>query len=148
MAKTNHSLLDDNFYPVTSQRRVEKESDELLYTARSFVMVRNGQPLALERRATHVDNSLPQNCNIFSVLSIFKYNPGKTGNKFITSSIIPIQRYHSDEFQRKRKLGPPTKLIKGVFIHFLTIFSTFLTRWNIVKIFRRIIHRRNDFSSI
>ena len=30
-------------------------------------------------------NFLPQNCDIFSVLSIFKYNPGKANNKFITS---------------------------------------------------------------
>ena len=27
----------------------------------------------------------PKNCNILSVLSIFKYNTGKTNNKFITS---------------------------------------------------------------
>ena len=28
---------------------------------------------------------LAQNCNSFSVLSILKYNPGKTNNKFIAS---------------------------------------------------------------
>ena len=38
----NLSLLD-NFYPVTSYRRVQKE-DELLYTVRSLVMVR--EPVA------------------------------------------------------------------------------------------------------
>ena len=32
----------------------------------------------------HVENSLSQNCNIFSVSSVFKYNPGETSNKFIT----------------------------------------------------------------
>ena len=30
-------------------------------------------------------NDESRNCNIFSVLSIFKYNPGKASNKFITS---------------------------------------------------------------
>ena len=35
---------------------------------------------------THVENFLSQNCNIFSVLSIFKCNlKGKINNKFITS---------------------------------------------------------------
>ena len=33
----------------------------------------------------YVENFLPENCNIFSVLSIFEYNTGKTNNKFITS---------------------------------------------------------------
>ena len=33
----------------------------------------------------HVENFLSQNCNIFSISSIFKYNPGKANNKFITS---------------------------------------------------------------
>ena len=42
--------------------------------------------LLRERRATRVENFLPQNCNTSSVLSIFKYNPkGKANNKFITS---------------------------------------------------------------
>ena len=39
---------------------------------------------ALERRVTHVENFLSQNCNIFSALSIFKYNlKGRINNKFI-----------------------------------------------------------------
>ena len=50
----------------------------------------------------------PKLCNIFSVLSlsIFKYNPGETNNKFTTKSvlnlllIISMQRY-TDEFQKK-----------------------------------------------
>ena len=34
----------------------------------------------------HVENFLSQNCNIFLVLGIFKYNlKGKPNNKFITS---------------------------------------------------------------
>ena len=37
-------LLLNNFYPVISHRRVQKESDELLYTVRSLVMVRNQLP--------------------------------------------------------------------------------------------------------
>ena len=44
----------------------------------SLVMVRN------QWLTCYVENFLPQNCNISSVLSIFKYNPGKTNNKFIT----------------------------------------------------------------
>ena len=34
-------LLLNNFHPVMSYRRVQKESDELLYTIWSLVMVRN-----------------------------------------------------------------------------------------------------------
>ena len=37
-------LLLNNFYPVISYRRVPKESDELLYTVWSLVMVRNQLP--------------------------------------------------------------------------------------------------------
>ena len=39
-------LLFNNFYPVTSYRRVQKKKkgDELLYTVRSLVMVRNQLP--------------------------------------------------------------------------------------------------------
>ena len=34
----------NNFYPVMSHRRVQKESDELLYTVWSLVTVRNQLP--------------------------------------------------------------------------------------------------------
>ena len=37
-------LVLNNFYPLISYRRVQKESDELLYTVRSLVMVRNQLP--------------------------------------------------------------------------------------------------------
>ena len=37
-------LFHNNFYPVISYRRVQKESDELLYTLWSLVMVRNQLP--------------------------------------------------------------------------------------------------------
>ena len=39
-----NSLLLDNFYPVISYRRVQKESDELSYTVWSLVTVRNQLP--------------------------------------------------------------------------------------------------------
>ena len=35
--------------------------------------------------ATRVENFSSQSCNIFSVLSVSKYDPGKTNNKFVTS---------------------------------------------------------------
>ena len=38
----------------------------------------------------HVENFLFQNCNISPVLSIFKYNPGKTNNKFILNNFYPV----------------------------------------------------------
>ena len=38
--QTTCLLLLNHFYPVTSYRRVRKESDELLYTVRSLVTVR------------------------------------------------------------------------------------------------------------
>ena len=56
---------------------------------------------ALEWRVMH--ESFVPNCNIFSVLSIFKCNPGKTNDKFIMFLIISIQWYRIDEFKRKRK---------------------------------------------
>ena len=40
----------------------------------------------------------PKNCNIFSVSSVFKRNPGK-----INDESVSIQGCHTDEFQRKRK---------------------------------------------
>ena len=40
-------LLFNNFYPVISYRRVQKESDKLLYTVWSLVMVR--EPVASAR---------------------------------------------------------------------------------------------------
>ena len=45
-------------------------------------MVRNQLPAQV---VTHVENSLSQNCNVFSILIIFEYNPGRTNNKFISS---------------------------------------------------------------
>ena len=36
---------------------------------------------------THVENFWSYNCNISSVLSIFKYNPDKTNNKFVNINI-------------------------------------------------------------
>ena len=46
------------------------------------------------------ENFLSENCNIFSVLSIFKYNPDVTNNEFIYRfSIISI--HHTDEFKKK-----------------------------------------------
>ena len=34
---------------------------------------------------------------------MFKRNPGKTGDKFYYFLAISIQRYRTDEFERKRK---------------------------------------------
>ena len=51
------------------------------------------QLLALERRATHVENILFQNCDIFSVLSIFKYNPGETNNLLLLNNFYPVISY-------------------------------------------------------
>ena len=43
-----------------------------------------------------------QNCNIFSVLSIFKYSTGKANSKFITSIIS--QRHTETSPRRKRRI--------------------------------------------
>ena len=60
---------------------------------------------------------LSRNCNIFSVSCLFKCNPGKTNDKFIS-----IQRCHIDEFERERKrrivvyeFGP--QLLSLVMVH-------------------------------
>ena len=71
-----------------SHRRDQKESDELLYTVWSLVTVRNRLPaqvVNLSRCNVPRREYLAQNCNILSVLSILKYDPGKTNNKFIAS---------------------------------------------------------------
>ena len=60
---TSLSLLD-HFYPVTSYRRVEKESDELLYTVRSLVMVRNQLPAQVANART-TKNDRNDRLNIF-----------------------------------------------------------------------------------
>ena len=49
-----------------------KESDELSCTIRSLVMVRNQLPAQVVERTSRP--FLPQNCNVSSVLSVFKYN--------------------------------------------------------------------------
>ena len=49
-----------------------KESDELSCTIRSLVMVRNQLPAQVVERTSRT--FLPQNCNVSSVLSLFKYN--------------------------------------------------------------------------
>ena len=36
----------------------------------------------------HAKSFFSQNNNVFSVLSIFKYNPGKINNQFITSQLF------------------------------------------------------------
>ena len=64
-------LLVNNFYIVISYQRVEKEKKATNYCTRSLVMVRNQLP------AQVVENFFLQNSNIFSVLSIFKYNSAK-----------------------------------------------------------------------
>ena len=48
-----------------------------------LVSILDGLTSCAEMNA-HVENFLSQNCNIFSVSSIFNYNPGETNNKFIT----------------------------------------------------------------
>lgn len=56
----------------------------------------------LSTRAPCVDNidsrenlvCCHQNCNISSVLCVFKYNTGKTNNKLVASPVISIQWYH------------------------------------------------------
>ena len=69
---TFQSFLSSDIVPTSS-----KESDELLYT----VLVARYGPQSVNLLRWN----LSQNCNIFSVLSIFKYNVGKTNDKFITS---------------------------------------------------------------
>ena len=57
-------LIFNRFYPVIEYRRVEKESDELLYTVWSLVMVRN--PVAKRKRLNFIDIT-----TIFRQISVF-----------------------------------------------------------------------------
>ena len=69
-----------------SYRRVQKEKKATNCCIRfwSLVMVRNQLPAQVV--VNHARREyLAQNCNIFSVLSILRYNPGETDNKFINS---------------------------------------------------------------
>ena len=68
-------------------------------------------------RATRVENFLSQNCNIFSVVSIFKCNPGKANDKFIasrqflSSDIIPAssnKEENDDLLYTVTRYGPRT----------------------------------------
>ena len=69
----------------------EKESDGLLYTARSLVMVRNVVNPLRWKDVSHTSSSLCHKiCDIFSVLSIFKYNTSETNNKFITNNFYAV----------------------------------------------------------
>ena len=44
--------------------------------------------------ATRVENFLPQNCNIFSVLSVFNWNKiGETSNLLLSNSFYPVMSY-------------------------------------------------------
>ena len=67
-----------------SYRRVQKESDDLLYTGS---VTRYGPQEVNHLRLNDVlrtsSTLCPQRCNIFLVSSIFKHNPGETNNKFI-----------------------------------------------------------------
>ena len=74
-------LLLNNFYPIISHRRVQKEKKATNHCIRlgSLVMVRSRLPAQL------VNLFVPNYGNIFTVFSIFTYNPDKTDNKFINS---------------------------------------------------------------
>ena len=50
-------LLFNNFYPVITYRRVQKESDELLYTVRSLVMVRSQLPAQVVKFGPNSDRT-------------------------------------------------------------------------------------------
>ena len=81
-----------------SYRRVQKESDELLCTVRSLVTVRN-QLQAQLVNLFNVENFLPQNCNISSVLNIFIYITQE--NYYFLIISIYLEWYHTDEFRKK-----------------------------------------------
>ena len=67
-------LLFDHFYPVISCRRVQEESDELLYI-RFGHSLRSAISCQRKRSTSHARRKcfffLPQNCNILSVSSTF-----------------------------------------------------------------------------
>ena len=102
-------LLLNNFYPVISYRWVQKENDELLCTvlvARygpQSVASSSGRPLALERRATHVENVFVPKLHYFLK---FKYTISITQaeqiiNLLLLNNFYPVTSYHTDEFRKK-----------------------------------------------
>ena len=73
-----------------SYRRVQKEKKATNYRMYGSVTRYGPQSVAINLlRLNDVPRTsrtfFPKRCNISSVLSIFKYNPGKTNNKFIIS---------------------------------------------------------------
>ena len=70
-----------NFVKKKKSKIVKRISRERCQGSRDFKL--QDYSLVLEWRATHVENFWFQNCNISSVLSVFKYNPGKTNSKLI-----------------------------------------------------------------
>ena len=95
-------LLLNNFYPVTSYRRVqkEKESDELLCMDRSLVMVREPVMVNLLRW-----NDVPRTFRHFVpklqyfLSSKYIYQAKQITNLLLLNNLW----YHTDEFKRKRK---------------------------------------------
>ena len=64
-------LLLNNFYSVISYRRVEKDSDELLYTVWSLVMVRANQLPAQEVNSENRNAIV--SCNAKEYISVFLF---------------------------------------------------------------------------
>ena len=56
-------------------------------------MIESVNPLAPELRATHVENFLFQNCNIFSVSITLEYNPDEIINLLLLNNFYPVISY-------------------------------------------------------
>ena len=89
-------------------------------------------------------------CNTFSVLSIFKYNPGKTNNKFVKlhlNNFYPVISYRrdqkeSDEFELYTvwslvmvRSQLPAQVIKNVVFVISIFLYTSIGKWILSEIF-------------
>ena len=80
--KTNNKFITSQSFLSTdiSHQRVQKECDELLV----YGLVTRYGPQSVASSSGFFFFLVP-NCDILSVSSVFKCNPGRTSNKFITS---------------------------------------------------------------
>ena len=81
LRKTNLLLLFSDITPTSSKEKATNYCIRFGHSLRSAISCQRKGLTSCHARRKY----LAQNCNISSVLSMFKYNPGKTNNKFVAS---------------------------------------------------------------
>ena len=103
-------LLLSNFYPVISYRRVRKESDAVLYTVWSLVMVRNHLPARLINETTSFFFFFSTPTNACCRIALSPWNKNKSLFRLVPVDSMIAQRFwrltsttFSTRIRRKRR---------------------------------------------